>query len=72
MQDFEQVFLSETGAARIRWIVYEDCLGVGFDLGFEVVQVDLPLLLRDQVVVVKFDAEVLANRLAKRESGPCN
>lgn len=50
------MFLGETGATGIRWIVNQDSLGVWFDLGLEVVEVNLPFLFGDQVVVVEFHA----------------
>ena len=59
---------SEAGAAWIRWVVDENCLGAVCDLALEMVKIDLPALVRKKIVVVKFNAEILANRLTKRET----
>ena len=59
------MLLGEAGAARVRGVVYEDCLGVGLDLGLKVFEVDLPFLFGDQVVVVELNAKILANWLAQ-------
>ena len=59
---------SEAGAAWIRWVVDEDGLGTVCNLAFEMVKIDLPALVRKKIVVVKFNAEILANRLTKRET----
>jgi len=66
------VVLCEAGATGVRGVVDEDSLGVGFDLGLEVLKVDFPLFLGNEVVVIEFDSEVLANRLAQGESRSCN
>ena len=59
---------SEAGAAWIRWVVDEDGLSAVCDLALEMVKIDLPALVRKKIVVVKFNAEILANRLTKRET----
>ena len=66
------MLLGEARAARVRGVVDEDGLCVGLDLRLEVFKVNLPFLLRDQVVVVELDAKILANRLAQGETRSCD
>lgn len=66
------MLLGEAGATRVGRVVNENGFGIGLNLRLEVVKVNLPLLLGDQVVVVELYAQILANRLAKRESRSCH
>ena len=55
-------------SARVRWVVDEDGLGPVGDLAPQMIQVDLPALLRQKVIGVEFHTEVLADGLAKGEA----
>lgn len=64
------MLFGETGATGVGGVVDEDCLSVGLDLRFEVFKVNFPSFFGKQIVMIPFDAQVLANRLAKGESRP--
>lgn len=68
-EDLLHVRLGEAGAAGVRGVVHEDSLGALVDLRFEVLKIDFPILFSNKVIADEVDTKVLADRLAKRESG---
>ena len=58
----------EAGAAGVGRVVDEDGLGAVRDLAPQVGKINLPALIREQIVCVEFHTEILADWLTKRES----
>ena len=67
-QDFLDVLRREAGAARVRWVIDKDCFGSIRDLTAQMVQVDLPALIGQQVILVEFNIQILADWLAEWEA----
>ena len=62
------VLSGEARAAGVGWVVDEDGAGLVGDLGLEILDVDLPLLLRLESIAIKFHTKVLADGLTQRET----
>ena len=58
----------EAGAARVRRIVDKNGTGSFRDLALKVLQIDLPALVGQQVILVEFDVQILADWLAEWET----
>ena len=58
----------EARAARVWRVVDEDGFGTIGDLAPQAVEVNLPAFIRQQIVRIKLNTQILADGLAKRES----
>ena len=67
-QDLLDVLRGEAGTARVRWVIDKDGTGSFRDLTAQMVQVDLPALIGQQVILVELDVQILADWLAEWET----
>ena len=68
VEDVAKVVLVEDRAARVGRVVDEDGGGALVNQGLHVLEVDLPLAFRNQVILLRLDAEAVGKGGVERES----
>jgi len=70
--DFLHVVKSETRSTGVRRVINQNSSGSVSDLCLDAIDVSLPLLVSQKVVMAPSHTKVLADRLEERESGSGN
>lgn len=67
-KDFKHVLFRPASATGIAWVVKQDSFDLGSDYGLELSNIDVPVLLRVKLVVLKVNVKVLADSLDEGET----